>query len=85
MLFKIVRRVAISLCVSGSVALGLVFITPALGSLFLGHIGLASGFGAFLLARPWKKTVVVNQPPPLEPTAMDPQIVSSIPIAPPEA
>ena len=38
----------------GGVMLALVFITPALGSLFLLHIGLASGFGAFLLARPWK-------------------------------
>lgn len=44
----------------GSVVLGLVMITPALGSLFLGPIGLASGFGAFLLARPWKK----KSPPP---------------------
>jgi hypothetical protein len=38
----------------GGVMLALVFITPALGSLFLLHVGLASGFGAFLLARPWK-------------------------------
>ena len=38
----------------GGVMLALVFITPALGSLFLLHIGLASGFGAFLLARPWR-------------------------------
>ncbi len=47
----------------GSVMLALVFITPFLGSLFLMHIGLASGFGAVLLARPWKKEVV---PPPAE-------------------
>ena len=38
----------------GGVMLALVFITPVLGSLFLLHIGLASGFGAFLLARPWR-------------------------------
>jgi hypothetical protein len=38
----------------GGVMLALVFITPLLGSFFLLHIGLASGFGAFLLARPWK-------------------------------
>jgi hypothetical protein len=38
----------------GGVMLALVFITPALGSLFLLHVGLASGFGAFLLAKPWK-------------------------------
>ena len=38
----------------GGVMLALVFITPVLGSLFLLHIGLASGFGAVLLSRPWK-------------------------------
>ena len=38
----------------GGVMLALVFITPLLGSLFLLHVGLASGFGVFLLARPWK-------------------------------
>ena len=38
----------------GGVMLALVFITPVLGSLFLLHVGLASGFGAFLLSRPWK-------------------------------
>ena len=41
-------------CLRGGVMLALVFITPALGSLFLMHVGLASGFGAFLLAKPWK-------------------------------
>ena len=41
----------------GGVMLALVFITPLLGSLFLMHLGLASGFGAFLLARPWKSKV----------------------------
>ncbi len=38
----------------GGVMLALVFITPFIGWLFLLHVGLASGFGAFLLARPWK-------------------------------
>jgi hypothetical protein len=38
----------------GGVMLALVFITPLLGSFFLLHVGLASGFGVFLLARPWK-------------------------------
>ncbi len=38
----------------GGVMLALVFITPVLGSLFLLHLGLASGFGAVLLSRPWK-------------------------------
>ena len=45
----------------GGVMLALVFITPVLGSLFLLHIGLASGFGAVLLSRPWK----AKAPPPL--------------------
>ena len=38
----------------GAVMLALVFITPFVGSFFLLHIGLASGFGAVLLAKPWK-------------------------------
>ena len=42
----------------GGVMLALVFITPLLGWLFLLHVGLASGFGAFLLARPWKSQAV---------------------------
>jgi hypothetical protein len=45
----------------GGVMLALVFITPALGSLFLLHVGLASGFGAFLLARPWKSREAASQ------------------------
>lgn len=39
----------------GGVMLALVFITPLLGSLFLMHVGLASGFGVFLLSRPWRR------------------------------
>lgn len=57
----------------GSVMLALVFITPLLGSLFLLHIGLASGFGAFLLARPWKSGAAT------EPVAVPP----AVPVAPP--
>jgi hypothetical protein len=38
----------------GGVMLALVFITPFIGWLLVMHIGLASGFGAFLLAKPWK-------------------------------
>ena len=38
----------------GGVMLGLVFVTPFLGWGFLLHAGLASGFGAFLLAKPWQ-------------------------------
>lgn len=41
-------------CLRGGVMLGLVFITPFLGWGFLLHAGLASGFGAFLLAKPWR-------------------------------
>jgi hypothetical protein len=50
-------------CLRGSVMLGLVFITPFIGWGFLLHAGLASGFGAFLLAKPWKS-------PAAEPTGM---------------
>jgi hypothetical protein len=51
----------------GGMMLALVFITPFLGWAFLLHIGLASGFGAVLLSRPWKLKVVV--PSPLAETA----------------
>ena len=44
----------------GGVMLGLVFITPFIGWGFLLHAGLASGFGAFLLAKPWKSAVLDN-------------------------
>ncbi len=43
-------------CLRGGVMLALVFITPFLGWGLLLHAGLASGFGAFLLARPWKNS-----------------------------
>jgi hypothetical protein len=51
----------------GGVMLALVLITPLLGSLFLLHVALASGFGAFLLAKPWKSSVAAQPasvPPP---------------------
>lgn len=69
----------------GSVVLGLVFITPFLGSLFLMHIGLASGFGAVLLARPWKKAPVAHQPPPLDPADVETATAAPVAPAPPEA
>jgi len=56
----------------GGVMLALVLITPLLGSLFLLHIGLASGFGVFLLTRPWKR---VAKAPVL------PEIVPAVPMA----
>ena len=53
----------------GGVMLALVFITPFLGSLFVLHIGLASGFGAFWLARPWRSSdapaIPATVPPPI--------------------
>lgn len=60
----------------GGVMLALVFITPLLGSFFLLHVGLASGFGAFLLARPWKsQTPPIPVPVPAEaPTAAVPSL-----------
>jgi len=48
----------------GGVMLALVFITPLLGSLFLMHVGLASGFGVFLLSRPWRRETVAHSPAP---------------------
>ncbi len=39
----------------GGVMLSLVFITPILGWFLVLPLGLASGFGAFLLSRPWQK------------------------------
>ena len=47
-------------CLRGGLMLGLVFITPFIGWGFLLHAGLASGFGAFLLAQPWKSAVSDN-------------------------
>jgi hypothetical protein len=38
----------------GGTMLALVFITPFLGWFLLLPVGLCSGFGAFLLAKPWK-------------------------------
>lgn len=52
----------------GGVMLALVFITPFLGSLFLLHVGLASGFGAFLLSRsrqPGVDAPSLDVPPPV--------------------
>ena len=49
----------------GGTMLALVFITPVLGSLFLLHLGIASGFGAVLLARPWKSKVAVPAATPV--------------------
>ena len=60
----------------GGVMLALVFITPLLGSLFLLHLGLASGFGAMLLARPWKSKVAA---PAAEPVSVETSV--SAPVA----
>ena len=52
----------------GGVMLALVFITPVLGSLFLLHVGLASGFGAVLLTRPWRAKAAAPATAPLAET-----------------
>ena len=41
----------------GGVMLALVFITPVLGWFFVSPVCLASGFGALLLARPWREKI----------------------------
>ena len=59
----------------GGVMLALVFITPLLGWFFALPVGLASGFGAFILAKPWKSDAlpaaapVVAEEPPIIATA----------------
>jgi len=56
----------------GGVMLALVFITPFVGWFLMLPLGLASGFGAVLLARPWKSatppTPVPAQVPPIPST-----------------
>ena len=59
----------------GGVMLALVFVTPFLGWLFLLHVGLASGFGAFLLTKPWKSKAVE----PL--TVPQPVVMPEIPVS----
>lgn len=54
----------------GGVMLALVFITPVLGWFVMLPVGLASGFGAFLLARPWRR--IAPPLPPTEPASAPP-------------
>ncbi|HZJ17339.1 MAG TPA: hypothetical protein VFD27_19965 [Chthoniobacteraceae bacterium] len=61
----------------GGVMLALVFITPFLGWFFALPIGLVSGFGAFLLARPWKANVPAPATLPL-PDAL--QVAPPLPV-----
>jgi hypothetical protein len=49
----------------GGVMLALVFITPLLGWFFMLPIGLASGFGAIILTRPWRRAVKLAPEPVL--------------------
>lgn len=59
----------------GGTMLALVFITPFIGWFFLLHVGLASGFGAFLLAKPWKSKTI-------EPaTAQQAVVIPEIPVS----
>jgi hypothetical protein len=56
----------------GGVMLALVFITPFLGWFFVLPVGLASGLGAFVLARPWKSrapAIPANAAPAAQPAA----------------
>jgi hypothetical protein len=56
------------LAMRGGAILGLCFITPFLGWLIIAPLGLASGFGAFVLAKPWKNNAAhepVNATPAL--------------------
>ena len=46
----------------GGVMLALCFITPLLGWFFVSPVCLSSGFGALLLARPWKKETLAPSP-----------------------
>lgn len=64
----------------GGVMLSLVFITPLLGWFFALPIGLASGFGAFLLAKPWKAREPLSDSVPASAPVPPP-----IPAAAPEA
>ena len=54
----------------GGVMLALVFITPVLGWFLMLPVGLASGFGAFLLAKPWRP--ISPALPPTEPAPAPP-------------
>jgi len=49
----------------GGMMLSLVFITPLLGWFFALPVGLASGFGTFILARPWKAKEPLPAPAPV--------------------
>ncbi len=56
----------------GGIMLALVFLTPLLGWFFMLPVGLASGFGAFILARPWKRAAKVTTLPETVPAAPAP-------------
>jgi hypothetical protein len=68
----------------GGVMLALTFITPILGYFVLLPIGLVSGLGAFVLARPWKARVpplpvTVPAPAALAPEAPASTAIPSLP------
>jgi hypothetical protein len=70
----------------GGVMLALVFLTPFLGWFFALPVGLASGFGAFVLARPWKSKEASPVSVPLPEVAPPlPQMASEASIATPAA
>jgi hypothetical protein len=61
----------------GGVMLALVFITPLLGWFFMLPIGLASGFGAIILTRPWRRPAKVPQPAAVADTAPAPEVAAT--------
>jgi len=71
----------------GGVMLALVFITPFLGWFFALPVGLISGFGAFLVARPWKASapelVTVPVPEALPVSSPLPAVTQEAPVTAP--
>ena len=63
----------------GSVMLALVFITPFLGWFFALPVGLASGFGAFILARPWKSDALPEPAPEVSAVPVESPITAPAP------
>ena len=61
----------------GGVMLALVFITPLLGWFFALPVGLASGFGAFILARPWKSDALPAAAPAVSAVPAESPIIAS--------
>lgn len=63
----------------GGVMLALVFITPLLGWFFALPVGLASGFGALILAHPWKSDAIPAVAAPATAAAVESPIIAPAP------